>query len=102
MTENPAVLLLVTDADRREAVRRRLIEMEVFPIAVRADRATEAVSRYRPIAALIDEWHAAVAADDFLESACTNHMRLVSLPDADAAGVLSDDALWNAATPRPG
>jgi len=102
MTENPAVLLLVTDADRREAVRRRLIEMEVFPIAVRADRATEAVSRYRTIAALIDEWHAAVAADDFLESACTNHMRLVSLPDADAAGALSDDALWNAATPRPG
>ena len=99
MTENPAVLLLVTDANRREAVRRRLIEMEVFPIA---DRATEAVSRYRPIAALIDEWHAAVAADDFLESACTNHMRLVSLPDADAAGALSDDALWNAATPRPG
>jgi hypothetical protein len=101
MTENPAVLLLVTDVERREAVRRRLIEMEVFPIAVRADRATEAVSRYRPIAALIDDLHAAVAADDFLESACTNHMRLVSLPDPDAAGVLSDAALWNAATPRP-
>jgi hypothetical protein len=101
MTENPAVLLLVTNVERREAVRRRLIEMEVLPIAVRADRAREAVSRYRPIAALIDEWHASVAADDFLECACTNHMRLVSLPDADAAGVFSDDALWSAATPRP-
>jgi hypothetical protein len=101
MTDNPAVLLLVTNADRREAVRRRLIEMEVLPIAVRVDRATEAVSRYRPIAALIDDWQAAVAADDFLECACTNHVRLVSLPHSDDTNASSDDALWNAATPRP-
>jgi hypothetical protein len=101
MSDTPAVLVLVANADRREVVRRRLLGLEVRPIAVHAERAADAVERYQPISALIDDTNATAASDDFLETACTHHVRLVSLSESDRHGVAIDAALQNAVRPRP-
>ena len=101
MMDTPAVLVLVTNADRREVVRRRLITLEVRPIAVHTDRAADAVERYQPISAVIDDASATAASDDFLESACTHHVRLVSLSETDGHTGAIDAALQDAITPRP-
>lgn len=100
MADSPAVLVLVNDADQRERVRRRLIEMEVVPIPVRADRAAAAVEQYHPIAALLDEAHAAMAPDDFLETTCTHHVRLLTLPDPAFAATIGDSVLESAIATR--
>ena len=102
MSETPAVLVLVANADQREVVRRQLMTLEVWPIAVHAERAAAAVERFQPISALIDETTAHAASDDFLETACTHHVRLVSLSDAESDyGGAIDAALENAVRPRP-
>lgn len=100
MTDTPAVLLLVNDSVLREEIRLRLIELEVLPIPVRADRATAAVREFRPIAALLDEAHAACAPDEFLESTCSHHVRLITLPHDLAEPMVRDLALRNAAGNR--
>jgi hypothetical protein len=100
MSDAPAVLVLVANADQREIVRRRLMTLDVRPIAVHADRAADAVERYQPIAALIDDTSASAASDDFLESACTHHVRLVSVSESEAYGAI-DAALQDAVRPRP-
>ncbi|HEY9229836.1 MAG TPA: hypothetical protein VIP11_24505 [Gemmatimonadaceae bacterium] len=100
MLDAPAVLVLVNDADQRERVRKRLIELEVVPIPVRADRAVAAVEQYRPIAALLDEAHAAMAPDDFLETTCTHHVRLLTLPDPPYDASIGDSVLESAAATR--
>ena len=100
MSDAPAVLVLVANADRREIVRRRLMQLDVTPIAVRTERAAAAVERYLPIAALIDDASANAASDDFLERACTHHVRLVSLSESEAYGAI-DAALQDAVRPRP-
>jgi len=101
MQGNPAVLVLVTNADRREAVRQRLAQFDVLPIPVRAARATEAVSQFRPIAVVIDEAHAATAPDEFLQMTCAHRVRLVTLPEDLDVEWLSPMAIQNAVTPRP-
>lgn len=101
MTEMPAVLVLVVNADRREEVRQRLFDLDVTPIAVRADHATKAVSQFKPISVVIDEAHASTAPDEFLETMCSHHVRLVTLPDADAFGVAGEAALRYAVSMRP-
>jgi len=101
MRANPSVLLLVNDMEQRENVRRRLIEMEVIPISVRADRATAAVAQYHPIAALLDEAHAAMAPEDFLEMVCSHRVRLVTLPDPPLSDAISESVLHNVVRPRP-
>jgi hypothetical protein len=99
MSDTPTVLVLVANADRREVVRRRLVGLDVRPIAVRADLAADAVEIYQPISVLIDDASATDAPDDFLETTCMHHVRLVSLSDGDSYGI--DAALQNAVTPRP-
>jgi hypothetical protein len=99
MTDSPVVLLLVRNADEREIVRRRLIELEVTPIVVRAGRAVAAIEEFHPIAAVMDRPHAATAPEDFLESTCTNRIRLVTLPDLDVFGAESESLLQWAITP---
>jgi hypothetical protein len=101
MTDTPAVLVLVVNADRREVVRRRLIGLDVIPIAVPADGAANAVERYQPISVLIDDASATAASDDFLATACAHHVRLVSLCEGEGQGVAVDAALENAVFPRP-
>jgi hypothetical protein len=101
MQGNPWVLLLVNNVEQRETVRRRLIELEVVPITVRADGATAAVERYHPIAALMDDAHAALAPEDFLESTCTHRVRLVTLPAHTLADAISDSVLRDVVSPRP-
>jgi hypothetical protein len=96
MSDSPAVLLLVRDSGERESVRQRLTELEVMPIVVRADRATAAIERYRPVAAVLDRPHAALAPDDFLECARTNRMRLVTLPEGDVEGSVTRSLLQSA------
>ena len=75
--------------------------MEVIPISVRADRATAAVQQYQPIAALLDEPHAALAPEDFLETVCSHRVRLVTLPDPPLSDAVSDSVLYNVVRPRP-
>jgi hypothetical protein len=99
VTDAPAVLVLIKDAEFRDAVARQLAELDVVPIAVRADRATHAVERFAPIAAVMDEGHASIAPDDFLESACSHHVRLVTLPER-LAMQMSDVILRDAVTRR--
>jgi len=101
MQGNSWVLLLVNDLEQREIVRRRLLELEVVPITVRADRATAAVERYRPIAALLDDAHAALAPEEFLESTCTHRVRLVTLPAHTLADPISDSVLRDVTSRRP-
>jgi len=101
VSDAPAVLLLIKDADYRDAVSQQLAGLDVTPIAVRADRATRAVEDFAPIAAIMDEGHASMAPDDFLESACSHHVRLVTLPDPRFAEHMSDVILRDAVTPRP-
>jgi hypothetical protein len=98
MIDSPAVLVLVKDSAAREDVRQRLTELEVRPIAVRADRAIEAVREFRPIAVVLDEAHAASAPDDFLESTCSHHVRLITLPDDLREPSARDLALRDAAS----
>ena len=99
MRDTPTVLVLVANADRREVLRRRLMGLDVRPIAVHAELAADAVEQYQPISVLIDDASATDAPDDFLETTCVYRVRLVSLSDSDAHGI--DDALQNAVTPRP-
>jgi hypothetical protein len=101
MRDSPAVLVLVENADRREVVRRRLIGLDVRPIAVHAERAADAVEHYQPISVLIDDVSATAAPDDFLETACSHHVRLVSLCESEEPGFEIDAAIDNAVTPRP-
>jgi hypothetical protein len=100
MSDTPAVLVLVANADQREIVRRRLMTLDVRPIAVHAARAAAAVERYQPISVLIDDASASAASDAFLETACTHHVRLVSVSDSDAYATI-DAALQDAVRPRP-
>jgi hypothetical protein len=101
MRDSPAVLVLVANADRREVVRRRLIGLDVRPIAVRTERAADAVEHYQPISVLIDDVSATAAPDDFLETACSHHVRLVSLCESEDPSVEIDAVLQNAVSPRP-
>ena len=101
MRDSPAVLVLVANADRREAIRRELVDLKVRPISVAADRAIEAVSEFRPIAVLLDDAHASTAPDEFLEATCTHRVRLVTMPDVDETGGAREAALRNAVKPRP-
>lgn len=100
MTDSPAVLVLVNDSIAREDIRQRLIELEVIPISVRADRATAAVREFRPIAVVLDEAHAASAPDEFLESTCSHHVRLITLPGDLGESSIRDMALRDAAGVR--
>lgn len=99
MSHTPTVLVLVANADWREVLRRRLMGLDVRPIAVRTDMAADAVEQYQPISVLIDDASATDAPDQFLETTCMHRIRLVSLSDSDPQGV--DAALENAVTPRP-
>lgn len=100
MTDRPVVLMLVTNADQRETVRRQLNNFEVVPVVVSAEHAIEALSVYRPVSVILDEAHAAVAPDEFLEAACARHVRLVTLPESSPIGDASEAAIQNAASPR--
>jgi hypothetical protein len=100
MRERPVVLMLVTNADQRETVRRQLNEFDVVPIAVSADDAIQALSVYRPVSVILDEAHAAVAPDAFLEAVCARHVRLVTLPESSPVTDASQAAVQNAAAPR--
>ena len=101
MSDTPAVLVLILNADRREQVRQRLSELDVTAVLVRANDAIDAVERLRPISVVIDEAHAATAPDDFLETACMHHVRLVALPDYELLSDTRDAALRYAAAPLP-
>lgn len=101
MHDRPIVLMLVSNADQRESVRRELTARNVRPVAVAADRAMEALAVYRPISVILDEAHAAVAPEDFLEAACARHVRLVTLPDSSPTADASEAAIRNAAAPIP-
>ena len=100
MNDRPVVLMLVTNADQRETVRRQLDRFDVVPVAVSADDATAALSVYRPVSVILDEAHAALAPDVFLEAACARHVRLVTLPEPSPSEVASEAAVQNAASPR--
>jgi hypothetical protein len=99
MSDTPTVLVLVANADRREGLRRRLVGLDVRPIDVRTDHAADAVELYQPISVLIDDASATDASDDFLETTCMHHVRLVSLCDADSHEI--DASIQNAVSPRP-
>jgi hypothetical protein len=101
MTERPAVLLLVNDDAYRTVLSTRLVDLNVRPILVRAEAATRAVEQYVPISAIMDEAHAASAPDDFLAAVCSQHVRLLTLPDHRLGQTISDVVLLDAATPRP-
>ena len=101
METRPAVLLLMTNDLQREVVRRHLMDMEVVPIAVRADRALNAIEEFRPITVVLDEAHAAMAPDDFLESTCSHHVRLLTWPDFPPAHGVGDSMLRDAVMPPP-
>jgi hypothetical protein len=75
--------------------------MDVTPIAVFADIAIEAIDEFRPITAVLDEAHAALAPDAFLESACAHHVRLVTWPHPLAAQSIGDSMLRDATMVRP-
>jgi len=79
MRQNSTVLLLVHNADEREAVSRRLADLDVTPIVVHADRAVDAVERYCPIAAVLDQAHASTAPDRFLAVTSSKGVRLLTL-----------------------
>lgn len=98
--QNSTVLVLVNDADTRDAVRRRLIDIDAIPLIVRADRATAAIERYRPVAAVLDQAHAARASVGFLATTSAHRVRLLTLPDPTLAPEIGDDALREAVSPR--
>lgn len=100
MRERPVVLLLVANADQRESARRELAALDVCPVAVAADTATEALSFYQPISVVLDEAHAAVAPEEFFELTCARRVRLVTLPDSHRPAEVSEAALRDAASPR--
>jgi hypothetical protein len=101
MTDTAAVLVLVTDADQRKTVQRRLAELEVMAIPVLADHAAAAIERFHPISALLDEAHAALAPDDFLRVSCSHRVRLVTLPHACLMATIGEMAMLDAVTPSP-
>lgn len=78
------------------------MDMEAVPIVVRADRATEAIEQYRPVAAVLDDAHAATASEEFLEATCAYRVRLLTLPDPRFALVIGDSALRDAVIVRGG
>lgn len=98
--QNATVLVLVNDADERDAVRRRLIDLDAIPLIVRADRATAAIEWYRPVAAVLDKTHAARASVGFLATTSAHRVRLLTLPDPRVAPEIGDDALREAVAPR--
>ncbi|HEY4303742.1 MAG TPA: hypothetical protein VGM82_04710 [Gemmatimonadaceae bacterium] len=87
MTDREAVLVLVKDDRRRERVRDELARLNVNGYAVRASDATISIFTMRPIAAVLDEAHAAVAPDDFMEMTHLRGVELLTLADGT-----SDDA----------
>jgi hypothetical protein len=74
LQHSPTVLLLVHDASEREVLSRRLTEVAAIPIAVHADTVIDALQAYKPVAAVLDQAHAATAPDSFLEATCANHV----------------------------
>lgn len=72
------------------------MDMEAVPIIVRADRATAAIEQYRPVAAVLDDAHAATASEEFLEATCAYRVRLLTLPDPRFAFVIGDSGLRDA------
>jgi hypothetical protein len=94
--QNATVLVLVNDADKRDAIRRQLIDLDAIPLIVRADRAAAAVEWYRPIAAVLDKTHAARASAGFLATTSAHRVRLLTLPDPHDAPGIGDDALREA------
>ncbi len=87
MSDREAVLVLVKDERRRERVRDELARLNVNGYAVRASDATISIFTMRPIAAVLDEAHSAVAPDDFLEMTYRRGIQLLTLADE-----ASDDA----------
>jgi len=81
MSDREAVLVLVKDEQRRERVRDELARLNVNGYAVRAWDATISLFTMRPIAAVLDEAHAAVAPDDFLEMTRRQGVELLTLAD---------------------
>lgn len=81
MSDREAVLVLVKDERRRERVRDELARLNVNGYAVRASDATISIFTMRPIAAVLDEAHAAVAPDDFLEMTHRRGVELLTLAD---------------------
>jgi hypothetical protein len=98
--QNSTVLVLVNDADARDAVRRRLIDLDAIPLIVRADHAAAAIEWYRPIAAVLDATHAARASAGFLATTSAHRVRLLTLPDPRVGPGIGDDALREAVAPR--
>jgi hypothetical protein len=96
MRENSTVLLLVHNAVEREAVSRRLADLDVTPIVVHADRAVEAVERYCPIAAVLDQAHASTAPDRFLALTSSRGVRLLTLSYPLFGAAISAAALGDA------
>lgn len=94
--DSPSVLVLVRNADQRQRIMRRLIELEVVPVAVQSDRALAAIEQYHPIAAVLDEPHAAMAPEDFLVSSWECGMHLVTIADSPADPELDDRVLRHA------
>jgi hypothetical protein len=98
--QNATVLVLVNDADERDAVRRLLIDLDAIPLIVRADRAAAAIEWYRPIAAVLDKTHAAKASAGFLATTSAHRVRLLTLPDSHSAAGAGHEALREAVRPR--
>lgn len=98
--QNATVLVLVNDADERDAVRRLLIDLDAIPLIVRADRAAAAIEWYRPVAAVLDKTHAARASASFLATTSAHRVQVLTLPDPLVAAGVRDDALREAVRPR--
>ena len=81
MSDQPAVLVLIKDEGRRERVRDELARLNVNGYAVRASDATISIFTMRPIAAVLDGAHAAVAPDDFMEMTHRRDVQLLTLAD---------------------
>ncbi len=94
--DTPSVLVLVKDADQRQRIMRRLIELEVVPVVVQSDAALAAIERYHPIAAVLDEPHAAMAPEDFLTSSWQCGMHLVTIADSPVNPEADDRILRHA------
>ena len=99
MQPSPTVLLLVHDANEREVLTRRLTDVAAIPITVHADTAIDALEAYRPVAAVLDQAHAATAPDSFLEATCATHVRLLTLSYPQFADGLDEETLRRAVEP---
>ena len=101
MSDREAILVLVKDERRRERVRDELARLNVNGYAVRASDATISIFTMRPIAAVLDEAHAAVAPDDFLEMTHRRGVELLTLSD-EASDVAECAALHRLVALRSG